>query len=174
VNGSGITNQQGFHGNYVLNGGSTYFNQGGAANSEKLNGLFFPFSRIGFADIRDGTSNTLMTSEILLVPDVTVGPLAEDVRGRYHNVRHAGALFSALYTPNTSQPDRFDYCISTSYAPCTPTSTDVVVSARSYHPGGVTMGTADGAVHFLADDIDATLFKALATRAGGEVLSSSW
>ena len=40
--------------------------------------------------------------------------------------------------------------------------------ARSYHPGGVHVVFADGHVKFMGDSIDLPLWRALATRAGGE------
>ena len=175
TNGSGAGNQQGFHGNYMLNAGDSYFKAGNnAASSEKRNGLFFPLSNISMGDIRDGSSNTLMASEIILVPDGAIGSTDEDVRGRYHNSIHAGALVSTLYPPNTSQPDRFNYCLGgkIAEAPCTATGTNVVVSARSYHPGGVVAAKADGSVAFLSESVDMILYHALGTRAGGEAVSA--
>ena len=40
--------------------------------------------------------------------------------------------------------------------------------ATSDHPGGVNVLALDGAVHFVADGVDLALWRALATRAGGE------
>jgi prepilin-type N-terminal cleavage/methylation domain-containing protein len=170
-NAAAASNQQGFHGNYVLGAGDDYFNPGGVANSKSLNGLFMVQEQVSAGMIRDGLSNTLLSAEILLVPDGPVGSggrTGQDVRGRYHNVRHAGALFSTKYPPNTSQPDRFNYCTSTDYAPCTYTGTNVIVSARSHHPGGVWASRADGSVHFISESVDQHAFQAMGTRAGGE------
>jgi prepilin-type N-terminal cleavage/methylation domain-containing protein len=175
TNGSSSTNAQGFHGNYMLNGGNDFFNPGGAANSAKLNGVFFVASNTNFGDIRDGTTNTLFSSEILLVKDGAVGSGSEDIRGRYHNVRHAGALFSTKYAPNTTQPDRHNYCINTvKQAPCTASGTDVIVSPRSNHQGGVVASLADGSVRFLSDNIDNLIFRAIGSRAGGETITSEF
>lgn len=44
-------------------------------------------------------------------------------------------------------------------------------TARSFHPGGVNCAFGDGAVHFVADGIDSSLWKALSTRAGREPVS---
>lgn len=161
-------NQQGFHGNYVLNAGSTAFNPAGPASSAKLNGLVFPLSAITPGHIRDGLSQTLVASEIVLVPDVR--GTWDDVRGRYHNAIHAGAFFSTLYTPNTSVPDAFPYGLNTvPRAPYLETTTNIVVSARSHHAGGgVGAGMADGAVKFVADGVDADVWRAAGSRAGGE------
>ena len=171
TNGSGSDNQQGFHGNYVLNAGNDFLNPGGIDGSTQLNGLFYVASETRIAGIRDGTTNTLLISEILLVPDGAVGSGDEDIRGRYHNVRHAGALFSTKYPPNTTQPDRHNFCLNkVPEAPCTLTGTDVIVSARSYHAGGVMTALGDGSVRFLSESVDLTVYHAMGTRAGGEVV----
>jgi len=126
-------------------------------------------------DIRDGTTNTLLASEIILVKDGPIGSGEQDIRGRYHNVRHAGALFSTKYPPNTSQPDRHNYCSNKlPEAPCTPTGTNVIVSARSYHSGGVMCALADGSVRFLSETVDSDTYHALGTRAGGEVIPGNF
>ena len=82
-NGSTANSAQGFRGNYVLNAGNGFFNPGGFAASGNLNGLFFPQSHVTAAHVRDGLSNTLLGSEIVLVPDGAIGSVREDVRGRY-------------------------------------------------------------------------------------------
>jgi prepilin-type N-terminal cleavage/methylation domain-containing protein len=171
-NGSNQGNQQGFHGNYVLNGGSDYFNREGLQGSTRLDGLFQVLHPVSLAMARDGTTNTLLSSEIVLAPDGDIGTGVEDIRGRYHNVRHAGALFSTLYPPNTTQPDRHNYCNSTPGAPCVPTGTNVIVSARSYHVGGVVTTFADGSVHFISKNVDAEVYRGLGSREGGEAPAS--
>ena len=40
------------------------------------------------------------------------------------------------------------------------------------HAGGVMTLLGDGSVHFTADDIDASLFQALGTIAGGETIGA--
>jgi hypothetical protein len=75
-----------------------------------------------------------------------------------------------MHTPNSSHPDRFSYCITgrVPRAPCVNTSDNVVVSARSYHLGGVTTALADASVRFVSDVVDPQVWLDLGTRAGGE------
>jgi prepilin-type processing-associated H-X9-DG protein len=42
----------------------------------------------------------------------------------------------------------------------------------SYHPGGVTMAFGDGSVKFIKDSVSRSVFRALGTRNGGEVISA--
>ena len=43
---------------------------------------------------------------------------------------------------------------------------------RSQHPGGMNVGMADGSVRFLKETINTTVYRAISTRAGGEVVSA--
>jgi prepilin-type N-terminal cleavage/methylation domain-containing protein len=167
-------NNQGFHGNYVLNSGTTSFNPTGPASSASLAGIVFPFSRITPARVRDGLSKTLLSSEIILVPDVRDG--GDDVRGRYNNVIHAGALFSTQNPPNTTVPDTIPWgslCAQNTVprAPCLSSDVNIIVHARSYHDGGVVASMADGSVRFVADAVDATAWRNAGSRSGEEVAS---
>ena len=48
--------------------------------------------------------------------------------------------------------------------------TYAAVTSRSFHPGGVQVALADGSVRFVGNTIDLAIWRALATRAGGEVV----
>jgi prepilin-type processing-associated H-X9-DG protein len=52
---------------------------------------------------------------------------------------------------------------------CTP-SQDFFASVRSYHKGGVNFATADGAVHFINDDVDTVVYNGLGSRNGEEAV----
>jgi prepilin-type processing-associated H-X9-DG protein len=48
-----------------------------------------------------------------------------------------------------------------------------IVSARSFHPGGVNTLMGDGSVRFVKDTIHLQTWRALGTRDGGEAISSA-
>ncbi len=164
------TPTQGFSGNLVVCAGNDYFNAGGATNSADLNGIFFAISRTRLTDITDGTSNTAMVSEIILSPDTG----SHDIRGRYYNPAHGGVLFSTRIPPNTMVPDQFNWCSSSPVprAPCIWTGTNMFVSPRSYHPGLVNLGMADGSVRTISNNVNAAAFRDIGSRNGGESVNS--
>ncbi|MDG3003859.1 DUF1559 domain-containing protein [Paludisphaera mucosa] len=51
--------------------------------------------------------------------------------------------------------------------------TYAVVVARSHHPGGVNTLFGDGSVHFIKDTIDPSIWRALGTKASGEIVDSA-
>jgi len=77
--------------------------------------------------------------------------------------------FSTLYQPNTKQPDRHNYCVSTETSPGTATGTNVVVSARSFHTGGVHASSCDGSVQFVVNGVDLEAWHAVGSRNGSEM-----
>jgi prepilin-type processing-associated H-X9-DG protein len=166
---------QGFSGNYVANAGDDYFNpaeiNGERVNSlissSKLNGMFFAQSKVRVGQVTDGTSHTAMVSELILSPDTD----SHDIRGRYYNPGHGGVLFSTRIPPNTLVPDRFNWCANdpVPQAPCVWSGSNMFLSARSYHPGGVNMGFGDGSVRFVSDGVNALAYKAVGSRNGEEI-----
>jgi prepilin-type N-terminal cleavage/methylation domain-containing protein/prepilin-type processing-associated H-X9-DG protein len=162
-------NEQGFHSNYVTCAGSTVYNPPDDPDGTQLNGMFYVYSATRITDVTDGTSNTLMGSEVLVVPDSTL----HDLRGRVYNSWQGNTLFSTLYPPNTPVGDRSSYCVNfPPSAPCQGlTTANVVQSARSQHPGGVNGLLADGSVRFVSNSVALTTWQWLGTRAGGEALA---
>ncbi len=171
----GPGSDQGFHSNYVGCSGSTVFNPGGSLG-DTLNGIFYYKHATPIRNIQDGTSHTLLTGEIILAVDNTdpdPQSYGHDVRGRMWNPANQGAiLFSTQWSPNTAVSDVLNYCQNSNpRAPCIASTTNIVLYARSYHTGGVNAGLADGSVQFIEDNVDFNIFRALGTRAGGEIVT---
>jgi prepilin-type N-terminal cleavage/methylation domain-containing protein/prepilin-type processing-associated H-X9-DG protein len=167
-------NGQGFHGNYVLCWGSG--NSGPAGNTNDLGGMFYSRSSVKMRDVTDGTSNTVMGSEVALTdPQASKYPAPNcggdhDLRGRYFNGLHMSGLFTAIRPPNTVVGDRHNYCNNAPWAPCRECAGDYTeVHARSRHPGGANVLFADASVSFISSDMNQGTFQALGTRSGGEV-----
>jgi prepilin-type processing-associated H-X9-DG protein len=157
---------QGVHGNYAGCAGSTAFN-GTTDGGTNLNGIFYSASCVNVAYIRDGSSNTLLLSEILVSPDTTA---AHDTRGRYwNNAKTGAAFFSTQARPNTQQSDRLFHCVSIPTAPCDAGADNQVGYARSRHTDGVNAVLADGSVRAVSNEVDPTAWLNLGTRSGGEV-----
>ena len=133
--------------------------------------------------ISDGTSNTLMLSEGMVVADTAGwgGPI-----GMYFYGNMGGGLFTATLTPNSTSPDRIvgpcptQQGDSSYLAPCltlggnawwTPSAAGAHAAARSFHTGGVNAAMADGSIRFYSNSIDTFTWRSMGTRSGGEVFS---
>jgi prepilin-type N-terminal cleavage/methylation domain-containing protein/prepilin-type processing-associated H-X9-DG protein len=171
-------------GNYVACAGSGG-NGGDATNAD---GVFYVNSRTRLLDVADGTSNTVVMSETILGPggpDVT-SPAQVDPKTMYASLgtgavlsesacaaatyrlnrnatwadgAYPNGLFNMWLPPNAATPD------------CIRHSNPGWKAARSRHAGGVNAMLGDGSVRFVRDGIDVTTWRALGTRAGGEVIS---
>ena len=71
------------------------------------------------------------------------------------------ASYNHFLTPNSKKPD------------CTDKGRNAAITGpRSFHPGGVNILMLDGHVQFVKDSVALSTFRAVATSAGGEVVSS--
>ncbi len=121
-----------------------------------------------FGAIKDGLSNTLMFSEIII-------PQGRDLRGFTQWGDATG--FQGFLTPNSNSPDVIDgfWCNNVApNPPCTPVTEelDKTFAARSEHPGGVVAALCDGSVKFFKESIDVFVWRALTTSNGGEIVSA--
>ncbi len=143
-----------------------------ALEQPNLDGMLFGASRIGFRDVIDGTTNTLLIGESYTDIDFTkdgqgmdyfafFSPQMDRWRpGVLTGTEHSEGLGSAV-VPINSRRD--------------PTVHGVLMemSFGSYHVGGAMFTLTDGSVRFIAQSIDLTTYQAMATRAGGEVVSNA-
>ncbi len=152
----------------------------GLASGERVKGPFGLNYGARIADISDGTSNTILVSEL-----VAGGPTT--IRGV--QTYDEGPVFQASYCPNDPTPDIVRWCdaadgLPGAEAPClrggvwtggTLTSLNMVVqTSRSGHPGGVITALCDGSARFVGNTVSLRIWQFLATPAGGEVISADF
>lgn len=158
----------GFHGNYLVCSGAEEIT---VANSTNLSGMFWYLSKSSFASVVDGTSNTVMGAEILLVPSGSPGQ--RDWRGRYYRADHLSSMVSTHLPPNTNVADRCRTCEAGNplYAPCQGSEDPQVFYSRSRHPGGAMVMLGDASVRLITETINVDTWRAMGTKAGGEPVS---
>ena len=135
------------------------------------NGVSFRNSRVGWRDISDGSSLTLMAGErSRTISDATwvgVVPSAEfctKPARDYEECRPSYAMVLAHTGP--TPPGGYTWVV-------VPNSRSAAAdNFWSLHPGGCNFVFCDGSVRFLKETIDAEVFRSLSTRAGGEVIGA--
>jgi prepilin-type N-terminal cleavage/methylation domain-containing protein/prepilin-type processing-associated H-X9-DG protein len=135
---------------------------------------FPPGQRLGkgstIPSISDGTSNTVLISEVL------ANSISQDGRGVWYAAWSGGNNFTAFTTPNSVTADQIVCCSQSPRMPCTqlragpPTGGQTFAAARSNHSGGVNAAMGDGSVRFVRDSIAPATWVALNTARGGEVI----
>lgn len=179
-------------GNYLLISGAGETINGIQGNGENATGVLFTNSWVRLAGVTDGTSNTVAYSESLRGPgsagqyEVPAGTSLDPKR--YLNNAGSGPSGDSCATPvaqsairmgawfvgnfedgnmgNTALPPNTRVMDCTFHSSAAPWK-----SARSDHPGGVNAAFVDGHVSFVKNTIAAATWRALGTRAGGEVVS---
>ncbi len=181
-------------GNYAVNYGNTFgfFSQTTNYGPPVVPFLGAPFSYISagmgsmlafgaigtfnFASITDGLSNTLLGAEVIQGQGTTTQGTTIYPEDRGNIQQGYGSGISAYLLPNSSLPDAtfFYDCIYPfqNNPPCTPGFFAYYFAARSRHPGGVNAGLLDGSVRFIKNSIAPTVYSALSSSQGGEVISS--
>src|SRR6185437_7316915 len=133
------------------------------------------YRAIKLGAITDGLSSTMMAAECIQGQGVAPGPY--DLRGVAW--WYGGANYESWLGPNSVAPDQMEkaiYCNSS--APNNPPCIVAPVwdlktnAARSRHPGGVNSVFCDGSVHFIKNSINLSVYRALSTTYGREVISS--
>jgi prepilin-type N-terminal cleavage/methylation domain-containing protein/prepilin-type processing-associated H-X9-DG protein len=145
---SAITNYKGVIGDNRMGGAGTGA-PGDCHNTPNCPGVFYRNSyqtKQPFAVVSDGLSNTFFVGE-----DV---PFHNHHSALYYaNGDYASCHQPLNYFPNPPQPDNWP----------------IVMSFRSLHPSGANFLMGDGGVRFVKQSMDFTTYRALCTKAGGEV-----
>jgi prepilin-type N-terminal cleavage/methylation domain-containing protein/prepilin-type processing-associated H-X9-DG protein len=170
-------------GNYVVNWGNALYDDTRAVPPGTATAVNWgPFyhtagnrsrpGEVAMRNITDGTSNTLMLSEVLIAKVLT----DNDWRGDIHN--DDGVFrFHTVVTPNTSANDLISSM--TFYTPDNDPAMPVALgnpqraAARSRHPGGVMAALCDGSVRFYSNTIALAAWGSLGSMGGGEVAPSN-
>jgi prepilin-type N-terminal cleavage/methylation domain-containing protein/prepilin-type processing-associated H-X9-DG protein len=168
-------------GNYVVNWGNTAYGETGRGRGA-LPGIA-PFSHTmgrrstpritKLSDISDGTSSTLLMSEVLKA----WSPQDNDWRGDIQNDDGVFRFHTRL-TPNTSAPDIIENgWFQPTGDPAMPAvagaSSAQVAAARSRHPGGVNISFCDASARFMTDSVPPIVWQALGTMNGEEVVDEN-
>jgi type II secretory pathway pseudopilin PulG len=136
----------------------------------RVHGVFTYNHGDKFGQITDGTSNTLLTAELVAGGVCSIrGAIAYD----------EGPVFQQFYLPNDTTPDVVRWCDDAdkapgAKAPCIASATMlnmVLHTARSNHSNGVVAGRCDGSANLIADSIDLFVWRALGTPRGDETVS---
>jgi prepilin-type N-terminal cleavage/methylation domain-containing protein len=166
--------------NYVVNAGNTNYGQ------QTLEGILFlgaPFKvvrKTPLAQLEDGTSNTLMMSEVVVLQGTTAfgGAYAQTT------VSEAGQVFTGFNPPNSDLQDGIGYArnggLSQAAADARYLEAGVplpinlggspygtYIAARSKHATGVNASRCDATVTFYSNEISEHVWRALTTAAGG-------
>jgi prepilin-type N-terminal cleavage/methylation domain-containing protein/prepilin-type processing-associated H-X9-DG protein len=165
-------------GNYVINWGNQAvpFNSGDPAQNPALGTAPFGYDdnisasrprKVTLVAITDGTSNTLLMSEVIMAGSDT----DFDIRGDFLNDDRPCTQFMTLNTPNTGT-DVTPYCLNNGRnPPCTTSGSQFShKAARSRHTGGVNTLMGDGSVRFMKNSITLQAWRAYGTMNGGEVI----
>lgn len=190
---SGTTGRTNYYAN-LGNHGWVFEKNGSNSKDRTLLGVFSVDAKVRLTDIPDGTSNTAMFSEIKRAwlsgtPQDASLVTSWGSSNPATNANNLTPLASCNSSTSTLNQSGLIYCkggsLNTSFYTHTvlpnyqgrdcirnPSKDQGHLASRSYHSGGVNSLFCDGSVRFTREGIDLTVWQALGTRAGGEVVNS--
>jgi prepilin-type processing-associated H-X9-DG protein/prepilin-type N-terminal cleavage/methylation domain-containing protein len=162
----------GFYGlsSYGGNGGKRSFPRAMATRD----GMFFQDSKIGWADVTDGSSNTFLFGERSHRDPQFDRTIRANTN--WHPLGYQGTWAAAyfydfgghLHHHLLSKPVPINYQVPPSGG--LDQAWDRLCAYGSGHPGGANFAFADGSVRFLSEQTSLITLQALSTRASGEVV----
>jgi len=159
-------------------------------NGDPGDGMFGWQSAFKIASVTDGLSNTFLFGEVSRFIDepaspFSIGNITYEFQDDYPvpaNVNLGHPTSGAFVIPRLNAPPDetgavFAACFATVVYPPDWITIPACLNLgqygfRSLHPGGANFAMADGSVKFIKNSIGVNTYRALATRAGGEVLSA--
>ncbi len=159
-------------GAYLINWGTGGMLQ---TNAEYEPAPFGVDSETKIRDMTDGTSTTMLMSEIIAATGPSADGIIVDSRGDFFDAIQGSFYIATFFTPNSGYDsthcDEPDPLVP---APCymPGPNGEYFSTARSRHPGGVHALLADGSVHFISDDIERAVWRALGSMADGETIAA--
>jgi len=166
---------------------TSYYGNGGTRSYPRMNttrpslwtyqgdGMFYRIKRYNLAGVTDGTSNTLLFGERhFWDPVFDTSPIVDDRIADWGWVWFGGEGDAHL---GTSVP--INYKLPVNFGTLGGGQQQILFEDRinaygSGHTGGANFALADGSVRFIQDSISPITFRALGTRAGGEVIGSDF
>ena len=134
------------------------------------NGVLFLNSAVRFEDITDGSSQTIFVGEKLnKVPDEGWAS------GTRATLRNAGSGINRRATPPFAGPGSGEDDDGDGQVTGATAAADTLRYVGGYsavHPGGANFAFGDGSVRFLKNSINRRIFRLLANRADGEIISA--
>ncbi len=185
---------------YAMNQGSGLDGVFHPGNGVASDGLCWVGAKTRLADITDGTSQTVLVAETTIgvgAAPASPTPLQDPRRYRARvasasqataELADSGGLEAVASSITGWDGSRNQYWLRGSVpngpvmngrlTPNSPVPDMVLASAkitgsRSYHPGAVSIGLADGSVRSVSDSIDRHIWHATWTRAGGEIKTAA-
>jgi prepilin-type N-terminal cleavage/methylation domain-containing protein/prepilin-type processing-associated H-X9-DG protein len=154
------------------------------------NGVFYGDSCTRFADVTDGLSNTGFYSERILADgnNAVVSPIADVFFSPAFPTTQDNAVAQCQAVDINNLANQFPLFMGAPWVNgqhiflhvSTPNTRScgffvalrAVMPPSSRHPGGVNFLLGDGSVRFIKDTINLGVWRALGTRAGGEIVSA--
>jgi prepilin-type N-terminal cleavage/methylation domain-containing protein len=160
----------------TIAGGKKLWSLDGYCGNVAIDGIFYPGSNTRTGEISDGTSHTLAVGERIYLTryDWMFGARWQDGGTKWKaspNQQMCVAPAKNVTFPINAEPTVFGYEIYDEDAPAD-AKKDIHFNDLyfgSEHSGGSQFSLADGSVQFINDDVDFTVYQAMATRTGDEI-----